>query len=337
MKNYNYFLSILFLSFLLVFAGCKKDENHVLDQNQISTQQQRVGAQIVDGLTSNFQSWLQSHGYGSYNFLRSDISGGSFGGKINSTDPVVNQPVIFIHGNSDKALGTVYSQTGWTASRDYFVSQGYTNAELYGFTWGPANALLSANQYHSYEYLSQIRAFIKAVKEYTGASKVDIICHSMGVTLGRKAIKGGTGNDAAVGSYNLGTSLTSSVDAFVGIAGANQGLVSCYAVNGATPTCGCTNGLYPGYLLYGLGPYGVSSFLTDINSTSHYEGSYVYSIWSSVDEVIGYGCMVYGKYTTRIPGQNGEKVYSSAPYGHFNTKDLTCDVQYQLVKNHIVP
>ncbi|QRM88606.1 lipase [Lacinutrix sp. WUR7] len=325
------------LLILIVFLGCEKDDGEFSSQNQSATAQFKSSVTVEDGITSDFQSWLQSNGYGSYDFLRNDLEGGSFGGKINMTDQIINQPVIFIHGNSDKALGDVFGQSGWTDSRDYFVSQGYSNAELYGFTWGPADVYQAGSQYHSYAYLSQIRAFIQAVKAYTGASKVDIIGHSMGVTLGRKAVKGGGGYDAAIGNYNLGNALTSSVDTFVGIAGANQGLVSCYQVNGGTLTCDNENGLYPGYLWWGFGPYGVSDYLVDINSTTNYEGDYIYSIWSSVDEIIGYGNLVYGQYTSRIPGQDGEKKYSSIPYGHFNVKDMTEAVQYQMVKNHYIP
>ena len=43
---------------------------------------------------------------------------------------------------------------------------------------------------------------------------------------------------------------------------------------------------------------------------SSYEGAYRYSIWSTADEIIGYGDVVYYDYTSRIPGQTGEKVYS---------------------------
>ncbi|WP_452227278.1 lipase family protein [Lacinutrix cladophorae] len=335
MKKFTYIIPLVFI--VISFFGCETEEEDFIYLNPSTTSQSKIGVVIQDAITNDFQSWLQSNGYGNYDFLRNDLIGGSFGGKINSTDQVVNQPVIFIHGNSDKALGDVFGQSGWTDSRDYFVSQGYTNAELYGFTWGPADAYQSGSQYHSYAYLTQIRAFIQAVKTYTGASKVDVISHSMGVTLGRKAIKGGSGYDAAVGNYNLGSSLTSSVDAFVGIAGANQGLVSCYQVNGATATCDNDNGLYPGYLWWGYGPYGVSDYLVDINSTTNYEGAYTYSIWSTADQIIGYGNLVYGQYTSRIPGQNGEKTYSSSPYGHFNLKDMTEAVQYQMVKNHNIP
>lgn len=284
------------------------------------------------GITPHFQNWLQANGYGSYGFERSDLVGGSYGGKQNDSDTVVNQPVIFIHGNSDKAVGTVTGQTGWNASIDYFLSKGYKTSELYATTWGPADPLMSAYQYHSKAYLTRIRAFIQAVKAYTGASKVDIVTHSMGVTLTRKAIKGGTANDALDGgSYNLGPSLTSSVDTFVGISGANWGLTSCYQINGSTPTCAVTNGFYPGYW---YGPTGLSNILTDINATSHYEGTYVYTIWSTVDEVVGYGTVVWGVYTCQIPGQNGEVRFTSAPYGHFNCKDLTGYNQWRMVKYH---
>jgi triacylglycerol lipase len=283
-------------------------------------------------LTSNFQTWLNANGYSSYNF---NSGGNSFGGRAFAGESVVNQPVIFIHGNSDAANGSGVGFTGWTSSRNYFISQGYKGSELYAMTWGDANPLYSGNQYHSLPNIQKVRAFIQAVKAYTGASKVDVITHSMGVTLARKAILGGTGNDLLNGgNYNLGASLTSSIDTFVGIAGANRGLVSCYQIGGTTPTCANTNGLYPGYLLGILGPYGVSNILVNVNSSSHYEGDFVYTIWSTVDEVIGYGNVVYGQYTSQIPAQNGEKRFNAVPYGHINSKDLTGYNQLRMVKFH---
>lgn len=283
---------------------------------------------VPSGFTSHFATWLQNNGYSGDNF--GNIA--CYGGRTSGSDNPVNQPVIFIHGNSDKALGTALGQTGWTNSITYFQTQGYKSSEMYALTWGPANSALSAQQYHSRPYLTRVRRFIEAVLLYTGAPKIDIIGHSMGVTLARKAIKGGTASDLLNGgSYNLGSSLTSKVDAFVGIAGANWGLVSCYQTGGSTPTCAATNGLYPGYA---VGPFGLSSILQDLNATSGYEGTYRYSIWSTVDEIIGYANLVYGRYTSRIPGQSGEKVYSSVPYGHFNCKDLTEAVQLNMVKFH---
>lgn len=288
-------------------------------------------------LSADFRAWLNANGYGSYNFAREDLIDDSYGGRAYAGQPVTKHPVIFIHGNSDKALGTATGQTGWTSSINYFLSQGYTSAELYAITWGPADASQAAYQYHSKAYLTRIRKFIEAVLAYTGASKVDIVCHSMGVTLSRKAVKGGTAYDPnAGGSYSLGGSLTSQVDAFVGIAGGNRGLTSCF-YSSAFPTCDDVNGFYPGYLIGFYGPYGVSDYLVDLNSTSGYEGAYRYSIWSSVDEIIGYGCVVYGQNTCRLPGQTGQKAYYSYPYGHFNVKDLTQAVQYNMVRFHSIP
>lgn len=288
------------------------------------------------GLSTDFRNWLSVNGYGSYDFVRADVPGGSYGGRTYAGQPVVNQPVIFIHGNSDSAIGTGSSlATGWRSSIEYFKSQGYTSAEIYATTWGPASTALSSQQYHSKAHLTRLRAFVLAVKAYTGATKVDIVTHSMGVTLGRKIIKGGAANDSlAGGSYTLGSALTTSVDTFVGIAGANRGLTACYLSGPTTPTCGSTNGFYPGYLVGGFGPYGVSPFLVDLASSTHYEGTYVYSMWSSADEVIGYGTVVYGESTCRIPGQNGEKTFSTYPYGHIGVKDQTAYYQLRMVKYH---
>ena len=293
----------------------------------------------TSGFTSHFRTWLSSNGYEpAYNLVRADLVGGSYGGKASGTDTVVNQPVIFIHGNSDKAIGTgTAGQSGWNASIEFFLSQGYKTSELYATTWGPADASMSAYQYHSKTNVMKVRKFIEAVKAYTGATKVDIIAHSMGVTLARKAVLGGYATDSLEGGqYYVGAPLTSSVDTFVGIAGANLGLTSCYQTGPGTPTCGSTNGLYPGYC-NGISVSGRSAYLNNLLSSSGYEGAYRYTIWSTADEIIGYGGVVYGSYTSRIPGQSGEKVYSAYPYGHFDSKDLTQNVQFNMVKYHAIP
>ena len=299
--------------------------------------EEEIGSQeeaLTAGLTVNFKDWLSANGYASYDFPRADLEGGSYGGKTGPADTVVNQPVIFIHGNSDKALGETFGQTGWTDSIEYFLANGYKSSELYATTWGPANAFSSPQQYHSKAHVMKVRKFIEAVLAYTGATKVDIIGHSMGVTLARKAVKGGSANDSlAGGAYSVGASLTAKVDTFVGIAGANRGLTSCYVAGPTTPTCGATNGLYPGFW-NGFGVSGRSAFLNDLLATSSYEGAFRYTIYSTVDEVIGGGGLVYWQYTSRIPGQTGEVVFNAAPYGHFGSKDLTASYQLNMVKFH---
>ncbi|VDM68154.1 unnamed protein product [Strongylus vulgaris] len=113
---------------------------------------------------------------------------------------VTNVPVIFIHGNSDAALYLSKTATGWTNSIQYFLGQGYTQAELYATSWGDTNASNAVKRTHDCYDLLRLRRFILAVLAYTGAPKVSLITHSMGVTLGRKAIKGGavTGSDGRI-------------------------------------------------------------------------------------------------------------------------------------------
>ncbi len=79
---------------------------------------------------------------------------------------------------------------------------------------------------HSAAYTQYVRQFIEAVLKYTNADYVNIVAHSMGVTLSRKAIKGGVGKDG-LNSYDLGPALTNKVRNYFSLAGANFGLKDC--------------------------------------------------------------------------------------------------------------
>lgn len=290
------------------------------------------GFMVSKGITKHFQNWLNANGYGGMGLGRSDLNGGSFGGKVSDSDCIVNQPVIFVHGNGDRCLGG--AAKGWEKSVEYFRSRGYRSSELYCTAFGTGNVLSASTYYHSKEFIMKIRKMVEAVKAYTGADKVDIIGHSLGVTIARKAIKGGYARDLlAGGRYHIGPALTSSVDTFVGIAGANRGLSGCFFTGPTTPGCGKTNGFYPGYMFWGM-VFGVSDFLEELNRSSRYEGRYRYSIWSTVDQLVGGACLVWGRNTCRIPGQTGEKKFYSFPYGHLGVKDRTGYYQYRMVHDH---
>ena len=149
-------------------------------------------AQLDGGLSPHFLSWLDSNGYSSYNFNRSEFAGGSYGGKSSDSDTGSGRkPVLFIHGWSDVGVGSSYpGQSGFAFTIDYFLWQGYTQADIYTTTWGVGwgdNALCN----FSSSFLEYNRAFAEAVLAYTGAPKIDVIGHSMGVSIGRSIIKGG--------------------------------------------------------------------------------------------------------------------------------------------------
>lgn len=281
------------------------------------------------GLTDDFRAWLDAHGYGSYDFPRDDLSGGSYGGRLAPSDPITHVPIVFVHGNSDRAIGG--SLGGFSSSIAFFEAKGWTSAELYATTWGPADASQSAYQYHSQAYLVRLRGFVEAVLGYTGAPSIAIVAHSMGVTLARKVVLGGAGHDAlGDGDYDLGPPLSARVATFVGIAGANLGLAICYTTGPTTPTCGDTNGFYPGQLV-GTQVVGLSAYLSALGATEHYEGARLYTIWSTKDELIAYGDLVWGRYTSEIAGQDGEKRYDTQGFGHMALKNATADVQWAMV------
>jgi triacylglycerol lipase len=280
---------------------------------------------LSDGMTEHFQLWLSASNY-DVELERSDISGGSFGGLVSSDDCLKNRPVVFIHGNSDRATGGIYGgfEQLTTSMKDY----GYRSSELYATTYGSALLQDSTLYSHNQENIRQVRQFIKAVLEYTGSEKVDVVAHSLGVTIARKAILGGVSIDDDGTGYDLGGPLTQHIETFVGIAGANQGLVNCLsAIN--TPICSTGNGLYPGSTI--TEP---STFLQNINSQSRYEGNRIYSLWSVADEIILYGCMLGTKNTCQIPEQDGQKQYYTL--GHFQLKEQTGDVIYSMLQETYV-
>jgi pimeloyl-ACP methyl ester carboxylesterase len=284
-------------------------------------------------ITEHFGKWLKASGLGSFDFNRSDLDGASFGGRNYDHEPIKHTPIIFVHGNSDKAYGDLGWQIGWKYPIQYLMMNGYTSAELYTTTWGPADILFADDQYHSREYLTRIRTFIEAVLNYTKAEKVNVVGHSMGVTLARKAIQGGVGEDILDGGfYDLGRSLKDRVDTFVGIAGANWGLVDCYT-DFLIPTCATVNGFFPGIA---PGPIQLSAILTDINYVGGPEAGFVFTIYSLTDEVIGYGDLVWGKFTSKIMTQNDEIRHTEVGWTHLAMRDNAGPPVLQMVTNHIV-
>lgn len=140
----------------------------------------------------------------------------------------------------------------------------------------------------------------------------------MGVTIGRKAVQGGSAIDQSAGTYDVGSSLKSKVRNFIGLAGANLGLTACVGGN-LIPTCSNIDGFNPGT----LPTSGPSKFMVSLNNNPAAEGQNVYAIWSKYDDLIGTQCVVWGKVTCRIPGQKDEVVKNSFEWNHFAVRDKT--------------
>jgi hypothetical protein len=60
-------------------------------------------------------------------------------------------------------------------------------------------------------------------------------------------------------------------------------------------------------------------------------GARVWSIWSSADDVVGFGGLVWGTYTSRIPGQDGERDMESPGLSHLELRDDTTAEQLDIL------
>jgi pimeloyl-ACP methyl ester carboxylesterase len=289
------------------------------------------------GLSADFRRWLEAHGYGGSDLGRDRLTGGSFGGRTHPDQKIERTPVVFVHGYGDRAtigclpdsferMPALPGTFGWFSSVEAFKRKGYTDAELYATTWGTGDPFFSG-AFDRATVMHQ-RKFIEAVLEYTGSEKIHVIAHSAGVPLARRAIAGGWATDARGERYFIGEPLDAKVDTFLGICGANRGVPWAGFFPWLPVFCPRT-GCYPGL----SSPLGMSEFLRDLDREAPRVGDFVVSIWSGVDEVLGPG-WVWGHPTSRIPRQDGEVVFWTAPYSHLLTRDLTGDLQHELVTKH---
>jgi hypothetical protein len=162
-------------------------------------------------------------------FNPSNAPDGGFGGG-NCT--ASRTPVIFVHGNSVNA--TFFARPTTNGAPTVYATlkaAGYNDCELFGITWiNPTEQASQQLNFHTATKAAMIRDFITAVKTYTGKPKVDILAHSMGVTVALHGITFGN--------------LWGSIGRFVNVAGGLRGLSSCLSVgfaNPAFPTCGSQN------------------------------------------------------------------------------------------------
>lgn len=287
-----------------------------------------AGASMERVLTPHFRAWLAAQPAFDVSLAREDLDGGAFGGRISDGDCAAREPVVFVHGNGDRAIGGAFG--GWGVVRSAFLDAGYRSAELYATTYGPADPLQASQYAHDRQSVLQVRRFLEAVLAYTGSSRIDVVSHSLGVTVARRAILGGTARDRDGTSYEIGPPLTDRVDTFVGIAGGNLGLASC-ALSSWLPVCGTTLGLYPGWS-DGRNVHDVAEVLRVVNRIPGFEGEHRFSLWSDADDVVGGACLVWGRNTCRVPGQTGERRYRLDD--HFDVRDRHGDVIVGLVAAH---
>ena len=106
---------------------------------------------------------------------------------------VKRTPVIFLHGNNDTPFPTACNPLGRIhAMAQFFLDHGYAPSELWGLGYQgdqcdlaatPTNR--SSGAHSTVANIPDLRRFVHAVLDYTGARQVDVVGHSLGVTLAR--------------------------------------------------------------------------------------------------------------------------------------------------------
>lgn len=179
---------------------------------------------------------------------------GGFGGAADCTPQ--RTPVVFVHGNGDRATSWDSDITGPVGNHpvaplsvyDQFRDAGYAGCELFGLTYLTEPEQRSPqNNFHEPEHYVEILDFVDAVRDYTGHDRVSIVSHSFGVSMSMAALTWDTETRSGAGWDR--------VERFVNIAGGLRGLNSCRSVgyaNSLFKTCGSQNifddytfGLYP--------------------------------------------------------------------------------------------
>lgn len=177
--------------------------------------------------------------------LKPVIGFGAAGGAIRT-------PVIFLHGNNDAPFNYPASCARGAdiqGMAQYFADHGYAPGELWAlgyqgdqcdimgtrstvdFGTGIDPTLRSSDAHTNAANVPDLRQFVQAVLAYTGAKKVDIVAHGMGVTLAREWVR----QDNA----------ERRVRRFVAIEGPNGGMITCSA-DPANPWQSKLAGDYPG-------------------------------------------------------------------------------------------
>ena len=100
---------------------------------------------------------------------------------------LAKEPILFVHGWSESA-------SAWNTMVANFEKDGYAKSELSAYSYNTSNSNKTTAE-------NEVKSRVEALKKATGATKVDIIAHSMGSLNSRWYIKFVAGGEANVDDW----------------------------------------------------------------------------------------------------------------------------------------
>ena len=151
---------------------------------------QQTNAVLGTTLPSDFPIIINPYlGVPILGFGASESRGRPFEGR-----PFDRVPVIFLHGNNDTPFPTACNPFGYIHNlAQFFLNNGYAPSQLWGLGYqgdqcdlisSPTNK--SGIAHSTAAAVPLLRAFVHAVMRATGSRQVDIVAHSLGVTVARE-------------------------------------------------------------------------------------------------------------------------------------------------------
>ncbi|HVL80788.1 MAG TPA: hypothetical protein VM840_04250 [Actinomycetota bacterium] len=144
---------------------------------------------------------------------------GGWGGRFEGAEVCpdgheLRAPVVLVHGTSEDAYAAWRASDNGSTTvnvRQRLLDAGWCPEELWAISYTGGRGYFTYNDVN----VDELHAFIQNVRAYTGADRVDVVAHSLGVTVVRKAMR--------VHGYEW-------LRRFVAIGGANHGTTTCRGV-----------------------------------------------------------------------------------------------------------
>lgn len=171
---------------------------------------------------------------------------GGFGGGDDCKGKITHTPIVLVHGNGDSAIGwgspAPASATKPERASVYaeLKAHGYNDCEVFGVTYldkAEQELRHTASNFHQPQKYAVIWKFIQSVKAYTGSPQVDIVGHSLGVSMSLAAL-----DYYSDEKHGKDEKAWTAVRRFVNIAGGIRGLNTCVWGSLMAATCKAEHG-----------------------------------------------------------------------------------------------